>query len=147
MGENLIYSFLGGILGGICVNIVSIEYQKLRDNKEKEKISQKENRRKIIEKLKEIEFSLENAIASESPKYKQIQNDCLIFSNQLTSILSQAIENVPEEIIDDLKRLNSDLTRLGNFPIYQGYNLPGNCRSIVESAKEIIGKIENNSNN
>ncbi|MCO5382916.1 MAG: hypothetical protein NHB15_13200 [Methanosarcina barkeri] len=146
MEDNLIYGFLGGIIGGICVNIVSIEYQKLRDKKEKEKISQKENQRKIIEKLKEIEFSLENAI-SESPKYKQIQNDCLIFSNQLTSILSQTIEDVPEETIDDLKRLNSDLTRLGNFPLHLGYDFPSDCILIIESAQEIIRKIENYSNN
>lgn len=147
MGDNLIYGFLGGIIGGICVNIVGIEYQKLRDKKEKVKIAQKENQRKIIEKLKEIEFSLENAITSESPKYKQIQNECLIFSNQLTSVLSQTIEDVPEEIIDDLKRLNSDLTRLGNFLIYLGYDLPRDCKLIIESAKEIIRKIENYSNN
>jgi len=147
MEDNLIYGFLGGILGGICVNIASIEYQKLSDKKENEKTAQKENQRKIIEKLKEINFSLENAITSKSPKYKQIQNECLIFSNQLTNILSQIIEDVPEEIIDDLKRLNSDLTRLGNFPLYQGYNLPGDCKLIIESAKEIIRKIENYSNN
>jgi hypothetical protein len=147
MGDNLIYGFLGGIIGGICVNIVSIEYQKLRDKKEKEKIAQKENQRKIIEKLKEIEFSLENAITSESPKNKQIQYECLIFSSQLTSILSQTIEDVPEETIDDLKRLNSDLTRLGNFPLYQGYNFLGDCILIIESAQKIIRKIENYSNN
>ena len=142
MEENLIYGFLGGILGGICVNIVSIEYQKFREKKEKEIAAQEENQKKIIEKLKEIAFSLENAITSESPKYKKIQNECLIFSNQLTSILSQITEDIPEEIIDDLKRLNSDLTKLGNFPLYNGYNLSGDCKLIIESAKEIIRKIE-----
>lgn len=147
MEDNLIYGFLGGIFGGICVNIVSIEYQKFREKEEKEIASLVENQRKIIEKLKEIAFSLENAITSESPKYKKIQNECLIFSNQLTSILSQIAEDIPEEIIDDLKRLNLDLTRLGHFPLYVGYNLPGDCKLIIESAKEITRKIENYSNN
>lgn len=147
MGDNLIYGFLGGIIGGICVNIGSIEYQKFRDKREKEKNSQKESQRKIIEKLKEIEFSLENSITSERLRSRQIQNDCLIFSNQITNILSQVVGDVPEEIIDELKKLNSELKDLGDFPIYQGYDITRDCRSIIESAKDIIREIESCSNN
>lgn len=147
MDENFIYGFLGGIIGGICVNIVSFEYQKFSNNKEKEKIAQIESRRKIIERLKEIEFTLEKEVSADHPIYKKIQNECVIYSNQLTTDLSKIAANMPEEIIVDLKKLSSDLIRLGNFPIYQGYDLLRDCRSIIESSQKIIREIENYSNN
>lgn len=142
--------FLNGLITlavGIILAVFKHKYDKMSEEKERTKLAQKESQRKIIKKLKEIELTLENEISADYPKYKKIQNECLIFSNQLTSSLSQIIENVPEEIIEDLKRLNSDLTRLGHFPLYHGYNLPGDCKLIIESAKEITRKIENYSNN
>jgi len=147
MVDSLIISFFGGIVGGIFVNLVSIEYQKFRDKREKEKIAHKENKQKVIKKLKEVKLSLENSITSERPRYEQIQNDCLIFSNQITSILSQVIEDIPEEIIDELTGFNSELKDLGDIPLYHGYDFPKDCKTIIDSAKEIIRKIENSPNN
>ena len=147
MAENPLLNGLITLAVGIILAVFKSKYDKMSEEKEKTKLVQKESQRKVIEKLKEMEFTLENEISADYPKYKKIQNECLIFSNQLTSSLSQIREDVPEEIIDDLKRLNSYLTRLGNFPLYQGYNLPGDCKLIIESAKEIIRTIENYSNN
>lgn len=142
MGDNIVISFLGGILGGIFVNVITIEYKKRSEEKGRIKLNREGKIKKLVERLKEIELKLENEISLDLPKYKYIQNECSIFSNQLTSVLSQVTEDLPEELMVDLKKLNLDLSTLGNFPIYQGYDLLGDCKSIIESTKEIIGKIE-----
>ena len=147
MDDNLIYGFLGGIIGGICVNIVSFEYQKFRINKEKEKIAQIESKRKIIERLKEIEFTLEKEVSADHLKYKKIQNECVIYSNQLTTDLSKVAGNMPEEMIVDLKKLSSDLMELGTFPVYHGYDFRDKCKSIIETTRRIVREIDNYLNN
>lgn len=142
MGDSIAISFLGGILGGIFVNVVTIEYKKRSEKKERMTLDREQNKKKLVERLKEIELKLENEISLDHPKYKHIQNECSIFSNQLTSTLSQVTGDIPEELMVDLKKLNSDLSTLGNFPRYQGYDLLGDCKSIIESTKEITRKIE-----
>ena len=132
---------IGGILGGIFVNVVTIEYKKRSEKKERATLNREENKKKLVERLKEIELKLENEISLDHPK-KSIQNECSIFSNQLTSTLSQVTGEIPEELMVDLKKLTSDLSTLGNCPTYHGYDLTSDCKSIIESTKEIIRKIE-----
>lgn len=128
----------------MCVNIASIEYQKRVDRKEKTKTDKIETKRKILERLKEISLELENGLSTSFTKYKQIQNNCSIFSSQLTNILSKvAYDDIPEELIDDLNKLTLDLKDFGNHPIYSGYDFVGECKSIIETTKEITQKIEN----
>ncbi|AKB47852.1 hypothetical protein MSKOL_2075 [Methanosarcina sp. Kolksee] len=147
MEDNPFFNGLITLAVGIVLAVFKRKYDQISEEKEKIKLAKKENKRKIIERLKEIELTLEKDISADHPKYKKIQNECLIFSNQLTSSLSQITGNLPDNVILDLKRLSSDLISLGNFPIYQGYNFIEDCKSIIESVKRIIREMDNYSNN
>ncbi|WP_440955082.1 hypothetical protein ACSAZK_16305 [Methanosarcina sp. Mfa9] len=146
MDNNFIISILGGILGGVLVNISTYEYKRRCERKEKIRFARKEHEKRVCEKLEEISLSLENNLSVQFPKYKQIQNDCSIFSNQLTNILSQIKGEVSEETIRDLMKLNTDLKNAGNYPLYNEFDFGNYCKPIIETAREIKKRIESCSN-
>lgn len=149
MDNSTIYGFFGGIVGGICVNFVTFHYKKRFEKKEKVKDDQKESQKKTINKLKEIEFSLESYLDSDRSRYTQMQNECFIFSDQLTNILSQVTNDISEKTIDDLKKLDLKLVELGKCRLYSGVGLSDNseliinCKQVIKTTKEITREIEN----
>ncbi|WP_440944973.1 hypothetical protein ACSAZL_12495 [Methanosarcina sp. T3] len=149
MDNDLIYGFLGGIVGGICVNILTFHYTRRIETKEKAKDSQKEGQKRIIDKLKEIKFTFENYLSSDRIRYKEMKNECFIFSNQLTNILSQTVNDISDETSEDLQKLSLELDKLGDYSVTMDDDFSENCefiiicRSIIRDAEKIMIDVDN----
>ena len=137
--ETILIGFIGGIIGGIIVSIVSIKYQKRIEKKEEEEKSRIEYKRSIKAKLNELIDTWDKELAKDRIRQREIQNEFDIYSKQLTSIISKAPDDFPEDRIEELRELSTSLRKIKDF--YRGAG-PENYEKFKKECQEIIKKAE-----
>lgn len=144
--ETIFIGFIGGVIGGLIVNIVSYKFQKREDKKEEEERFRTDYKRSIKAKLNEIIDTWDKELAKDHINQTEIQNEFDIYSKQLTAIISRAPDDFPEEVIEELRELSTSLRRIKSFLCsmgpenYESFN--GECQETTEKAKDIKEKIE-----
>jgi len=145
MGTILI-GFIGGVIGGIFVYIVSYKFQKREEKKEEEGRYRTEYKRSIKAKLNEIIDTWNKELAKDHIDRTKIQNEFDIYSNQLTSIISRAPDDFPEDVIEELREMSTSLRKVKGFLIAMGpenyESFKKECQEITEKAKDIRERIE-----
>lgn len=144
--ETIFIGFIGGVIGGLIVNIVSYKFQKREEKKEEEERFRTDYKRSIKAKLNEIIDTWDKELAKYPINQKEIQNEFDIYSKQLTSIISRAPDDFPEEVIEELRELSTSLRGIKSFLRSMGpenyESFKGECQETTEKAKDIRKKIE-----
>ena len=144
--ETILIGFFGGVIGGIIVSIVSIKYQKRIEKKEEEEKSRIEYKRSIKAKLNELIDTWDKELAKDRIRQTEIQNEFDIYSKQLTSIISRAPDDFPEDIIEELRELSASLRKIKDFLHQSGQKnyeeFKKECQETIEKAKDIREKLE-----
>ena len=140
----IVIGFIGGVIGGIVVNTVSYMFQKRIERKEEEEKSRIEYKRVIKAKLNEIVDTWNKELAKDHIRQTEIQNEFDIYSNQLTSIISRAPDDFPEDATEELRELSTSLRKIKDFLRVSGNyeSFKKECREITEKAEVIREKLE-----
>ena len=135
------FGVLGGIIGGIIVSVFSIIFQKNIDNNDEENKSKIEYKKIIISKLDEIIDTWEKELSKNRINQSDIQYIFGIFSSDLTSIISNPLDDLPESLKHQLQSLSISLSDIKDFSLALG---PANydqfkdgCQKITDNAKTI----------
>jgi len=110
-----IIGFIGGIIGGLIVNILSIKYQKNMDRKIEEEKADIKYSNSLNALLNEIIESWEKELTKDHIDRARLQNDFDIYSRQLTSLIARAPQNFSTEKISKLRELSSSLAKLHTY--------------------------------
>ena len=142
--ETILIGFIGGVMGGLIVNIASIEYQKRIERKAEEEKSIIEYKRDIKAKLNEIIDTWNKELAKDHIRQTEIKNEFDIYSKQLTSIISKAPDDFPGDTIEELRELSTSLSKIKDFPLVSGNHesFKKECREVTEKAEVIREKSE-----
>lgn len=134
-----IIGFIGGILGGLIVNILSIKYQKNMDRKIEEEKAETEYFNTLNALLNEIIESWEKELTKDHVDIERVQNDFDIYSRQLTSLISRAPQKFSTEIKLKLKELSSSLAKISTLTLTNTNCIffSGNVEKIITFAREI----------
>ena len=69
-----------------------------------------------------------------------------VFQNSLTSIISRAPDDFPEDVIEELREMSTSLRKVKGFLIAMGpenyESFKKECQEITEKAKDIRERIE-----
>lgn len=145
--ETIAIGFFGGIIGGIVVNIVSYKFQKREEKQEEEKRYITEYKRSIKAILNEIIDTWNKELEKNPIGQTKIQNEFDEYSHRLTSVISRAPDDFPEDVIKEVKELSASLGVLKN-PVHNGIgrekyeNFKKECQDITEKSKHVREKIE-----
>jgi hypothetical protein len=137
--ETILIGFIGGVMGGLIVSIVSIEYQRRIERKAEEEKSRIEYKRNTKAKLNEIIDTWNKELAKDRIRQTEIQNDFDIYSKQLTSIISKAPDDFPIDTIEELRELSASLRKIKDFLHLSG---PENYESFKKECQEITERAE-----
>jgi hypothetical protein len=144
--ETILISLIVVVIGGVLVNIISTKYQKKIERKREEEKSRIEYKRAIKVKLNEIVETWNKELAKGRIRQIEIQNEFDMYSNQLTSIISKAPNDFPEDTIEELRDLSTSLRKIKDFLRQSGpenYELfKKECQEIIEKAEVIREKLE-----
>ena len=137
--ETILIGFIGGVLGGLIVNIVSINYQNNELKKAEEEKSRIEYKRDLKAKLNEIIDFWNKELAKDHIRQTEIQNEFNLYSKQLTSIISKAPDDFSRDTIEELKELSTSLIKIKDLLIVAGNKEPfkKECQEIIEKAEVI----------
>ena len=113
---------------------------------EEEERYRTEYKRSIKAKLNEIIDTWNKELAKDHIDQTKIQNEFDIYSNQLTSIISRAPDDFPEDVIEEFRELSTSLWGVKGFLIAMGpenyESFKRECQEITEKSKDIREKIE-----
>jgi len=141
-----IIGFIGGIFGGVIVNIISINYQKRIEKKIEAEKSEIEYTDSLKALLNEIVETWEKELTKDYINQERIQNVFDIYSMQLTSLIARGPHNVSPDLMPKLRDLSFTLSNLKNFIICCGpesyQNFISDAEKSVNSAKEILGALK-----
>lgn len=122
MEDNLvsvIIGFIGGIFGGILVQIASIKFRIFIEKREKKKTDTEKYWYSLRSKLKEIIGFIDREFSTDINR-PRIQNQFSIYSNQLNSILSNYPESCPNNLEGKFKEIGLDLHSVSTMLLHMG---------------------------
>lgn len=142
--ETILMGFIGGVVGGLIVNVASIEYQKRIERKAEEEKSRIEYKRDIKSKLNEIVDTWNKELAKDHIRQTEIQNEFDIYSKQLTYIISKAPDDFSGDRMEELRELSTSLRKIKDFLRVSGNyeSFKKECQEITEKAEVIREKLE-----
>lgn len=137
----IIIGFIGGILGGILVNVISYKFVKWNEKQEEPDLVKKS----VLSLLNQISTSWETESSKRTVDRSKIQNLFDIYSNQLSSAIARAPPSFPQDIINDVKDLCISLTKLQDFTLTLGMEryqaFLKEAQGIVEQAEKLKKKL------
>jgi len=137
----IIIGFIGGILGGILVNVISYKFVKWNEKQEEPDLVKKS----VLSLLNQISTSWETESSKRTVDRSKIQNLFDIYSSQLSSAIARAPPSFPQDIINDVKDLCISLTKLQDFTLTLGMEryqaFLKEAQGIVEQAEKLKKKL------
>ena len=138
----ILIGFIGGVIGGIIVNIAFYKWRKKEEEKE-DKIKYESD---LKAKLISIEGTLEKEVAHGTVDTNKIQHESGIYSDELTDIISNAPEDFPKNMLKELRELSASLAEIRKFffsidPEDSGIFME-KCQATIDKAKNIIRKFQ-----
>jgi len=131
----IIIGFIGGILGGILVNVISYKFVKWNEKQEEPDLVKKS----VLSLLNQISTSWETESSKRTVDRNKIQNLFDIYSNQLSSAIARAPPSFPQDIINDVKDLCISLTKLQDFTLTLGME---RYQAFLKEAQGIVDQAE-----
>jgi len=131
----IIIGFIGGILGGILVNVISYKFVKWNEKQEEPDLIKKS----VLSLLNQISTSWETESSKRTVDRSKIQNLFDIYSSQLSSAIARAPPSFPQDIINDVKDLCIALTKLQDFSVTLGME---NYQAFLKEARGIVDQAE-----
>ena len=138
----ILIGFIGGVIGGIIVNIAFYKWRKKEEEKE-DKIKYESD---LKAKLIAIVGTLEKEVAHGTVDTNKIQRESGIYSDELTDIISNAPEDFPKNMLKELRELSASLAEIRKFFFSIGPEDSGifmeKCQATIDKAKNIIRKFQ-----
>ena len=140
--ETILIGFIGGVIGGIIVNIAVYKWRKKEEEKE-DKIKYEND---LKAKLIAIVGTLEKEVSHGTVDTDKIQNESGIYSDKLTDIISNAPEDFPKNMLKELRELSASLAEIRKFFFSIDQEDSGifmeKCQATIDKAKNIIRKFQ-----
>ena len=140
--ETILIGFIGGVIGGIIVNIAVYKWRKKEEEKE-DKIKYEND---LKAKLIAIVGTLEKEVSHGTVDTDKIQNESGIYSDKLTDIISNAPEDFPKNMLKELRELSASLAEIRKFFFSIGPEdtsiFMERCQATIDKAKNIIRKFQ-----
>lgn len=130
--------FLGGILGGLSVNIVSIHYQKRVDRKYSSDEALVDFKTGLIGRLNGIVIFWSTESGAPRFSYKSVQNKFDIFAQQIAKDISNPPAPLRPEVSAEFQDLIVALNRVRDALI----QISGYRDQFLEDCKAVIEKVE-----
>lgn len=138
-----IIGFIGGILGGVIVNIISIKYQK----REERIVEEEKTKRVFFEQIKSILNEIIEIWDKEKTRdhidRQRIKNDFNNYSRQLTSLIASAPTDFPLDKLSQLRELSSSLNKIDDITIGISPDLVQRFYDQIDETVDLTKKIRN----
>lgn len=115
--------FVGGIVGGIIVNFVTLKLQKREDRIIEEEKIKRDFYDQVKSLLTEIVENWDKETKTNSMSIPRLKNDFDIYSRKLTFLISSPPKDIPSDEISQLRELSVSLKNIAECPIGVGQDL------------------------